>query len=456
MEERFELRDGSRVAVIGGGPAGSMFSYFFLTMAEMLGLRVDLDIYEPRRFGYCGPAGCNHCGGVVSESLVQRLATEGICLPDEIVQRGTDSYQLHMDIGDVGIETPLMEKRIAAVYRGNGPKQSERSDIHSFDGYLVGLAQEKGAKVTPRLVTDLRRHDDGISVHCADQSCERYDLAVLATGVNTRLTELLEDSDIAFERPARKKTFICEFRLGRDVVKELFGPAMHVFLLDIPRLKFAALVPKVDYVTLVLLADDIDEALIEQFLDAPEVRGCFPGNAVPTNACHCYPRINIREARPAYGDRIVMIGDSGATRLFKDGIGAAYRTAKAAAKTIVFHGIDAESFRQHYAPVCRKISNDNKVGKFIFDVAGLVQKSKFARRGVLRMIAREQQQPKRSKRMSGVMWDLFSGSASYTNVLLRTLHPAFVASLMWNLAAASVPGAELSRRERKEASRVQH
>ena len=97
-----------------------MFSYFFLTMAEMLGLRVDLDIYEPRRFGYCGPAGCNHCGGVVSESLVQRLATEGICLPDEIVQRGTDSYQLHMDIGDVGIETPLMEKRIAAVYRGNG------------------------------------------------------------------------------------------------------------------------------------------------------------------------------------------------------------------------------------------------------------------------------------------------------------------------------------------------
>ncbi len=67
------LEDGSRVAVIGAGPAGSMFSYFFLSMAETMGLGVDVDIFEPRRFCHRGPAGCNHCGGIVSESLVQRL-----------------------------------------------------------------------------------------------------------------------------------------------------------------------------------------------------------------------------------------------------------------------------------------------------------------------------------------------------------------------------------------------
>ncbi len=44
------LQDGSRIAVIGAGPAGSMFSYFVLTMAENVGLDVDLDIYEPRSF----------------------------------------------------------------------------------------------------------------------------------------------------------------------------------------------------------------------------------------------------------------------------------------------------------------------------------------------------------------------------------------------------------------------
>ena len=51
------LQDGSRVAVIGAGPAGSMFSYFFLSMAETVGLDVDVDMFEPRRFCHRGPAG---------------------------------------------------------------------------------------------------------------------------------------------------------------------------------------------------------------------------------------------------------------------------------------------------------------------------------------------------------------------------------------------------------------
>jgi hypothetical protein len=154
---------------------------------------------------------------------------------------------------------------------------------------------------------------------------------------------------------------------------------------------------------------------------------------------------------------MVMIGDSGSTRLFKDGIGAAYRTAKAAAKTAVFHGVDAASFEQHYAPLCRKIGNDNKVGKFVFGVATLVQKARFARRGVLRMTASEQAQAAGARRMSGVLWDLFSGSASYTNVFLRTLNPAYIGSLIWNLAAGNMPGsATRKQRSHAEKSHVQH
>src|SRR5210317_1300046 len=181
------LQDGSRIAVIGAGPAGSMFSYFFLNMAETMGLEASVDIYEPRRFCHRGPAGCNHCGGIVSESLVQRLATEGIRLPDSVVQRGIESYTLHMDVGDVEIATPLMEKRIAAIYRGNGPKESQLLDTQSFDGYLLELAEQQGANVIPRLVTGGRREDDHMIVSCADLHSEPYDLAVLATGVNSRL-----------------------------------------------------------------------------------------------------------------------------------------------------------------------------------------------------------------------------------------------------------------------------
>ena len=439
------LADGSNVAVIGAGPAGSMFAYFLQSMADTVGLDVSIDMYEPRSFCNRGPAGCNHCGGIVSESLVQRLVTEGVRLPDDVVQRGIESYTLHMDVGDVEIATPLMEKRIAAVYRGNGPKESQLLDTHSFDGYLLDMAREKRANLIPKLVTDVRRTADYMTVSCADKTEKTYDLVVLATGVNSRLMEMLEETSLEFSRPKRTKTFICEFDIGRDVIRETFGPSMHVFLLDIPRLEFAALIPKGDFVTLCLLGDDIDEELMDRFFSSPEVRNCFPGGIIPPHACHCYPRINTREAHPAYGDRLVMIGDSGATRLFKDGIGAAYRTAKAAAKTVVFHGVDAASFEKYYAPMCRRIANDNKVGKFVFGVATLVQRARFARRGVLRMTALEQRNADSAKRMSGVLWDLFSGSASYTNVLMRTLHPKYIASLIWNLVAGNISRAEEDR-----------
>jgi flavin-dependent dehydrogenase len=433
------LQDGSRIAVIGAGPAGSMFSYFFLNMAELVGLTVDVEMYEPRQFCHRGPSGCNHCGGIVSESLVQRLATEGIILPNSIVQRGMESYTLHMDVGDVEIATPLMEQRIAAIYRGNGPKDSNPEAAISFDGYLQELAQAKGASITRRLVTRIHRHGERMSVQCADRTSNDYDLVVVATGVNSRLLDLVESDMPSFRQPDRTKTFICEFHLGEELISETFGPSMHVFLLDIPRLEFAALIPKGDYLTLCLLGNDIDEELLQRFFESPEVSNCFPQKIIPPHVCHCYPRINIKPSRPIYGDRLVMIGDCGSTRLFKDGIGAAYRTAKAAAKTVAFHGVGAESFKKHYAPLCHRIDHDNLVGKFLFSVATLVQKARFARRGVLRMTRSEQQLSDGPRRMSGVLWDLFSGSASYTNVFLRTLKPAYLGSLGWNLVAGNLP-----------------
>ena len=57
------LEDGSRVGVIGGGPAGSLFAQFLLSFAERMELDLSVDIYEPRDFTKPGPAGCNMCGG---------------------------------------------------------------------------------------------------------------------------------------------------------------------------------------------------------------------------------------------------------------------------------------------------------------------------------------------------------------------------------------------------------
>jgi len=144
---RLQLDDGSRIAVIGGGPAGSFFSYFLLDLAERAGMDIQVDIYEPKDFSRPGPAGCNHCGGIVHESLVQILAAEGINLPPTVVQRGIDSHVLHMGVGSVRIETPLHEKRIGALYRGGGPRGITERKWDSLDGYLLSSP----GRITPYL-----------------------------------------------------------------------------------------------------------------------------------------------------------------------------------------------------------------------------------------------------------------------------------------------------------------
>ena len=54
------------------------------------------------------------------------------------------------------------------------------------------------------------------------------------------------------------------------------------------------------------------------------------------------------------------------TRLYKNGIGTALVTARQAAKTAVLRGITGDHFEQYYAPVCRRLHRDNRIGRFLF------------------------------------------------------------------------------------------
>lgn len=140
------------------------------------------------------------------------------------------------------------------------------------------------------------------------------------------------------------------------------------------------IVPKGDYVSVCLLGKDIDDSLLQAFLTAPTVKGCFPdGWRWDQPVCQCLPRINIQAAPRPYADRVVFIGDSGVTRLYKDGIGTAFRAAKAAATCAVLEGVSSEDFRRYYAPFCRSVDADNQFGKLIFFVTHLIQRMRFAR-----------------------------------------------------------------------------
>ena len=190
-----------------------------------------------------------------------------------------------------------------------------------------------------------------------------------------------------------------------------------------------------------VLGKDIDETVLQSFLSVPEVKRCFPPNwRWDQPVCGCFPRINVRGAAQPYADRVVFIGDCGVSRLYKDGIGAAYRAAKAAATTAIFEGISADDFKRRYDPACRQIETDNGFGRVIFAVTHLIQRICFSRRAILRMTSREQRSRAGSPNMSSVLWDTFTGSAPYREIFFRTLHPAFWSRLFWNMAASLVDG----------------
>ena len=78
-----KLRSGSRIAIIGGGPAGSFFAHFALKLARQEGLDIAVTIFDGKNFLRQGPPGCNMCAGVISETLLARLEKEEIRLPEE-------------------------------------------------------------------------------------------------------------------------------------------------------------------------------------------------------------------------------------------------------------------------------------------------------------------------------------------------------------------------------------
>lgn len=428
--QSYRLDDGARVAVIGGGPAGAFFAYFLLDMAREAGRRVAVDIYEPRNFAQPGAPGCNGCAGIVSESLVRLMAEDGIDLPDSVVQRTIDSYVMHMDAGNATITPPRPGGRIGAVHRGAGPRDLGQSTWTGLDAHVLGLAVARGARVIPQRISDVAWADGRPSVCARDDAARPYDLLAVTTGVNSAALKLFSQIVPGYQPPQTSKTFIREYYLGAATVDQILGNAIQVFLLDIPRLEFGMLIPKGEYVTVCLLGEEIDNDLLHAFLAAPEVRRCLPpGMVLEKPSCQCAPRINVLGATQPYGDRVVFIGDSASTRLFKDGIGSAYRTARAAAETAIRHGVAAGDFRRHYLPACRAIEQDNQVGRLIFAVVSQIRTRPLARSVVMQMILDEQGRPGRLRRMSAVQWDMYTGSGSYREILLRSLHPALLMGL---------------------------
>jgi len=369
MSDPLTLENGANIAIVGGGPSGSFFTIFAQKIAGMIGKKVHVTIFEGKDFTREGPSGCNRCGGVISELLLQTLALEGINFPETIVQRGIDSYRLYTSDGDVSIGTPSHEKTIATVYRGGGPKGTFSSQKQSFDQFLLFLAMNEGALLKPVRIEKIIYGGRRPIVVTRDKEEQEFDLVVGAVGVKSKTTDLFETMNFGYRKPETVTAAISELEMSSAIITEYFGSAIKLFLLPVKDIRFAAMIPKGTYVTVCLLGKNMNSHSVDQFIGHPLVKSVLPPEEKFSIACRCLPKMNIQAPENPFADRIVICGDAGSTRLFKDGLGAAYITGKAAAKAAILQGVGEEDFRQRYYPVYRSLMHDNVFGSILFTVS---------------------------------------------------------------------------------------
>ncbi|MDO8282465.1 MAG: hypothetical protein Q7U10_07565 [Thermodesulfovibrionia bacterium] len=416
FNDKYILNDGADIAVIGGGPSGTFFTIFALKMAKMIDKKLNITIFDPKDFSRNGPAGCNRCGGVISELLVQTLAVEGINLPDSVIQRGINSYRLHTLHGSVDIVTPSFEKTIATIKRGGGPSEINLAGKESFDNFLLKQAIELGAVHRPLRIDRIEYNGDKPLLFSQGEKVHESDAVVGAFGVNSTAAKMFEDIGFGYSRPETITTAIAELEFGEDVVSEYFGNSIQLFLLPLPGMKFAAMIPKGSYVTVCILGKNMGSHTMENFLNHDIVRKILPRGAYVKPMCRCLPKMSIGAPRIPFTDRIVICGDAGSTRLFKDGIGAAYIMGKAVAKTVVFDGVSKEHFREGYYPAYRGIKIDNYYGRYLFWVTDLYKKYGIMTKGMLAVVEDEQKGPGNPRVLSTILWNMFTGNERYKDI----------------------------------------
>lgn len=426
MTAPYVLEDGSDIAVVGGGPTGSFFSIFALKMARIVGKEIRVTIYEPKDFTKDGPLGCNRCGGIISELLVQTLAVEGITLPESLVQRGINSYKLHTGHGSVYIATPAHEKTIATVYRGGGPKGIIGRGKESFDNFLLSLAKKEGAVHCRERIDRIEYGGNRPVLFSKGKKMQEPDLVVGAMGVKSGTSALFEDMGFGYRRPETVTAAIAEISMDSTIISEHFGHSVNLFLLPVKGIKFAAMIPKGTYVTLCILGRNLDRDIMNGFINHIVVRNAMPA-AAHTIACRCLPKMNISAPQKPFADRVVMCGDAGSTRLFKDGMGAAYIMGKAAAKAAVFHGVSNAHFEKEYYPVYKSLITDNRFGKMLFEATDLLKHNSVLTKSMLEVVQREQSGKDDQRRLSSILWDMFTGNERYRNIFYRGVNiPLFL------------------------------
>jgi len=435
MSKSLSLRDGSRIAIIGGGPAGAFFAHFAHKYAEETGINTTVTIFDGKDFLKKGPKGCNLCAGVIAESLNVKLRDEGIFLPEKRIINRLEGYCLHSEDKTIYLShTDNKTGRINTVFRGNGPRFSSFPDVISFDDFIMTWAVDMGTKIVPQPVWDITFPKD-ISepltlFYGQKDALQKYpaDLVVCAFGVNTYLIKKIQRIGFSYIPPKTLTTFQAEFNLGADYISREFGNVIHVYRSKSRSISYATIIPKGDYLTITLIGKkDANPHLLTEFLEHKNIRDKIPSIM---SHCSCYPKITVSAAKNPYTDRLVFVGDASFSRHYKNGIESAFLTAKLAAETSFKHGIDAGNFHHHYSKNAkRKILHDNRFGRLLFWINDIISAMPILTQSYFTLA--EKKDNTATRKLRSILWNMFTGNIPYKDIFKISINIRLQLSLLW-------------------------
>ncbi len=426
------LKNGSKIAIIGGGPGGSFFAHFASRYAKEAGIDISIKIYDKKSFCQRGPRGCNMCAGVISENLFNNLEAEGIHIADFCVQRKIEGYCFQTQDDSVVLHHPVPGHipKIVTVFRGNGPLQSSHEGNISFDDYLLNHVKEQGVEIISDIIKDFKlpaRRGDPVKIIYGEGGSKsefEVDLVVGAFGVNTGMMEKVGNMGFGYKPPKTVRTCQCEIMLSREYIEKAFGNNVFVIALGKSDLKFASITPKADYVTVNLVGkQDLTRNNLINFLDHPTVRKLMPEKwRIPNNFCMCISKIPITYAKHPFADRIVIIGDASISRSYKSGIESAFNMAKMSARTAFKNGVSARSFMNGYfKPAKRLLVRDNFYGIMMLKINDYISSNrKLANRQVKLIKSGNDKQT--ARQINEILWNMLTGNVPYKEILFKAMN----------------------------------
>jgi flavin-dependent dehydrogenase len=452
------LQKGSKILILGGGPAGALFAIHLLTQSNQAGLKITVTIIDPKAVqppgkSPCTLAGCNYCAGIISPRLNAALEKSGISLPKEVI---CETFS-HIWIHGLWKNFPLKlapSQHMVSVFRGALPLDRWKR-IQGLDGFLLEQARRRGAAVMAGEATDIqytasKKPCVTVVDGTGKKSALEADFLAIATGIHPRQGKMPNPVFSSFMRinpgfspPKTRLALIFELKPGRAYLKKYMYREIYFIVSGSKQLRLdhISLVPKGDYLTLALVGDRIDKAsfpkdtrkIIGDFLALPHCRTLLPQISLDNTplTCSCAPHMVTAPSKGGVCDRIAVVGDALGSRLYRDGLYSAFVSAQALAESVIHKGVDQKSLASGYGRVIHWLGTDTDYAERVTFWIQTVLKSPFFSRILYQTFATEMKLKTRKQRPLGkVLLDLGSGEADYADVYKNLIRLPVLLSLL--------------------------